>query len=213
MVNSDLGDAVRLFWNVGEVAGSDTFTRLLTRQADGSLVAEVRVPQGQTVQATIGFELPTEVTADMNGAAESTALDFLVRVRLQGETAAPELPKLAVTGAQVLGLLALGLGLLGLGLLLRALVRRRRPACDDCGHRIVRGERWSEHHAEDGTRHVQCETCAGQASGPRDAAEGHRLAPHTAGAPASSDRLDAEPTGTHPDLSADQCSQSGVLTR
>ncbi|MFB9955820.1 hypothetical protein [Cellulomonas denverensis] len=100
--------------------------------------------------------MPAEVSDHRATGADGTVLHFQVQARLQGETAATELPQLAITGSQVLGLVALVLGLLLMGWLLLALARRRR--CDDCGARVRRGEDWTARRV-DGVRQLRCADC------------------------------------------------------
>lgn len=157
----DLAEAIQLFWDVAGVQGDERFSTLLATGQEPPVVAQVRVPQGETVPVTVGFSMPTEVTG-YTAAESASVLDFHVHMRLHGDTAAPgvvapDVPDLAVTGGRILGLLALALGLAGLGWLLTLARRRRR--CDDCGTRRTRGDRWTEQHAEDGTRTGRCAPC------------------------------------------------------
>lgn len=155
--NADLAEAVDLFWDVAGVTGSERFAVLLDQ--DRPTIAEVAVPSGQTARVTLGFELPADVVDHTNAGADSTALQFQVQARMQGETTGvvPSTPDLAITGAQVAGVALLVLGLLVVGWLL-VLIARRRTRCDDCGRPIRRGEDCTVHHI-DGRRQVLCADC------------------------------------------------------
>jgi hypothetical protein len=154
----DLGDAIELFWDVAGIAGDERFSTLLASDEQRPVAAEARVPRGETVPVTVGFSMPAEVTGHTKAESDSV-LAFQVVVRLQGDTVDPQLPALAVTGAQLLGIIALALGLGLLGWLLVTVARQRRVRCDDCDTPLSRGDSWNEQHAEDGTRTVQCEPC------------------------------------------------------
>lgn len=170
--NPDLEEVVALHWDVGGVTGSETFATLLSSGQGRTEVAQVEVPQGSTSAVTVGFSMPAAVTGAMNQGAESSALEFLVTARMQGESAAPVLPvlpELPMTGAQVLALLALALGAMSLGMLLRALVRRRR-VCDDCDETIRRREGRTVRHHPDGSREVLCAACVERGSSAPDPA-------------------------------------------
>lgn len=172
--NPGLGEAIDLHWDVAGVEGSERFATL--HEEKQPTIAEVRVPEGGTVPVTVGFTMPATETGQRGG-DDSTTLHFRVLAHLQGETGVdpgpvppetapvdPEHPEpepdggLAVTGSQLLGAVLLLLGLLLAGWLLLAL-NRRRTACDVCGGRVDRGDRWTVHHAEDGTRTVECGDC------------------------------------------------------
>lgn len=171
--NPGLGEAIDLHWDVAGVEGSEQFAVL--HSAQQPTIAEVRVPEGGTVPVTVGFTMPASETGHRGG-DDSTTLHFRVLAHLQGETGVdpapvppepvdPEEPAepgpdggLAVTGSHLLGAVLLLLGLLLAGWLLLAL-NRRRTACDVCGGRVDRGDRWTVHHAEDGTRTVECGDC------------------------------------------------------
>ncbi|MET0433882.1 MAG: hypothetical protein ABW025_06905 [Cellulomonas sp.] len=168
--NPGLGEAVDLHWDVAGVEGSERFAVLHTERQP--TIAEARVPQGGTVPVTVGFTMPADETGQRGG-GDSTVLHFRVLAQLQGETGVdpgpepvdPEEPAepgpdggLAVTGSQLLGAVLLLLGLLLAGWLLRAL-NRRRTVCDVCGGRVDRADRWTVHHAEDGSRLVECGAC------------------------------------------------------
>jgi hypothetical protein len=165
--NPDLEEVVDLHWDVGGVTGSETFATLLSSDDARTEVAQVEVPQGSTVAVRIGFSIPLSVTGAMNQGAESSALELLVTARMQGDSAVapspalPQLPRLPVTGAQVLALVALALGLVSLGVLLAALVRRlrRRRVCDGCGERIRRRDGQTVRRSPDGSREVLCAVC------------------------------------------------------
>lgn len=132
----DLGRSVDLFWDTAGVAGQERFATLVGAGGQGQVVSEVAVAHGATVPVTVGFTMPAEVTAHQ-GTDDTGVLEFQVVIRLQGDTAAaPPLPGLAITGAQVAALIALALVLAGLGWLLWLLARRRRPRCEDCGARL-----------------------------------------------------------------------------
>lgn len=159
--NPDLEEVVDLHWDVGGVTGSETFARLLASGQARTEVAQVEVPQGSTVAVRVGFSIPVSVTGATNQGAESSALEFLVTARMQGEPAVPQLsqlPQLPVTGAQVLALVALAVGLVSLGVLLTALVRRRR-VCDDCDEKIRRSDGRTVRRSPDGSREVLCAAC------------------------------------------------------
>lgn len=153
----DLSEAIDLFWDVAGVDGQERFSTLLAADQQ-PVVSQVAVPRGATVPVTVGFAMPAEVTGYAD-AASSGVVEFQVVVRLQGDTTPAQVPALAITGTQVLGLVALALGLAGLGWLLLALARRRHAACDDCGTRLRGDDTWSAHQHADGTRRVQCGTC------------------------------------------------------
>ncbi|WP_158370133.1 hypothetical protein [Cellulosimicrobium cellulans] len=168
--NPGLGEAIDLHWDVAGVEGSEQFAVLHSEKQP--TIAEVRVPEGGTVPVTVGFTMPASETGHRGG-DDSTTLHFRVLAHLQGETGVdpapvppepvdPEEPGpdggLAVTGSHLLGAVLLLLGLLLAGWLLLAL-NRRRAACDVCGGRVDRGDRWTVHHAEDGSRTVECGDC------------------------------------------------------
>ncbi|WP_147794678.1 hypothetical protein [Cellulomonas sp. Y8] len=175
--NPGLGEAVELHWDVAGVEGSERFAVLHSERRP--TIAEVRVPEGDTVPVTVGFTMPPAETAQRGGDG-STTLHFRLLAQLQGETDVepgpvppepepvdPEEPVapepapdggLAVTGSQLLGAVLILLSLLLAGWLLAAL-GRRRAACDVCGGGVGRGDRWTVHHAEDGTRSVECGEC------------------------------------------------------
>jgi hypothetical protein len=172
----DLSEALDLFWDVAGVEGQERFATLLASDRERPVVSEVVVPRGETVPVTVGFSMPAEVAGYADAASDGVA-EFQVVVSLQGDTAAPEVPALAITGSHLLGIAALALGLAGLGWLL-TLARHRRLRCDGCGTRLRRGDRWTEQHDEDGTRLVRCERCQGlgiaDVARPAEAAAGRR---------------------------------------
>ena len=164
--NPELAEVVELFWDVGGVTGQETFATLLDLAGRGDpVVAEVRVPQGQEVAVTVGFEMPADVTTQTNEDAASTELLFQVLATLRGDTAGtPPLvpgvpPDLAATGMQVAGgtLIAIAAGLLLLGVPLIGLRRRRCDACDEV---IERGEVRVTVRGADGRSAAYCEACA-----------------------------------------------------
>lgn len=173
--NPGLGQAIDLHWDVAGVEGSEQFAVLHSEKQP--TIAQVRVLEGGTVPVTVGFTMPATETGQRGG-DDSTTLHFRVLAHLQGETGVvpgpvppetepvdPEEPAepgpdggLAVTGSQLLGAVLLLLGLLLAGWLLLAL-NRRRTACDVCGGRVDRGDRWTVHHSADGSRQVECGDC------------------------------------------------------
>jgi len=161
--NTQLDDAVDLFWNVSGVTGRQSYASLLR---DGEPdVAEVSVPRGETALVTVGVDMPAEVTGHRNQGAPSTVLDFRVLATMQGETLATP-PALAFTGANLATLLALSaiaLGLTALGILL-AMLKRSRHRCEDCNDPIRATEDWTLHHTADGRRIYRCAECTLQAA-------------------------------------------------
>lgn len=133
----DLGEVVDLFWDAAGVVGRERFAALVATGDHGRVVSEVAVPHGATVPVTVGFTMPAHVSTHQ-GSVTSDVLEFQLVVRLQGDTAAaPQVPGLALTGAQVAVLVAVALALAALGGLLWLLARRRRR--EDCDAEVVDG--------------------------------------------------------------------------
>ncbi len=127
--NPRLAEDVTLFWNIGGVTGSDTFAAL--NSADRVSVAELAIPAGETVPVTVGFAMDAAVEGSRSAGGDSTILSFDVGVNLTGETAPPETPKLAITGATgILALICIAGALILLGILL-VVLRRRRDTRED----------------------------------------------------------------------------------
>lgn len=154
--NLDLADDITLFWDVAGVTGTESFATLL---ANGRVaIAEVAVPQGGDVAVTVGFAMDSAVQASRALGVDSTLLSFGVGVELGGNTEPQVAPKLAMTGLTgVLVLSVIAAALLAFGLVL--LLKRRRRACDDCGHVLSRDEGWIEHRSADARTHLHCESC------------------------------------------------------
>jgi hypothetical protein len=189
--NPELGGAVDLFWDVAGVEGQERFAILHdagrptiaeARVAQGDTVpvtvgftmpAEETGHRGGEAATTLHFRVLATMQGETGvdpGPGPSPEPDpgpgGEVPAPEPGEPdqAAPEAGgdgDLAVTGAHLLGAVLVLLGLLLIGWLLLALARRRRR-CDLCGERVDRGEGWTVHHAEDGTRSVECAACARQ---------------------------------------------------
>lgn len=145
--NPDLADDVQVFWQIGDMAGRESFAELLT--AEQPVVAQLLVARGEEVAVTIGIEMPVGTQSSRNGAQESTLLDLQVLARMGGDASAADGGEqagsgvtgpgaLAVTGAQVAALLLAAVLVALVGWLLVAAARRRRPTCDGCGRRVGR---------------------------------------------------------------------------
>lgn len=162
--NPDLAKDVDLFWDVAGITGNEVFDTLLTDTEH--TIAEARVDQGETVQMTVGFTMPAEVTTSQSAGGESTLLTFDVLVRMTGDSTSevlgtevePESGSLAITGSQLAGIALVVVGLVLAGWLLLA-IARSRPRCDDCGVRVNRADGWTVHHRDHGLREVHCAQC------------------------------------------------------
>jgi hypothetical protein len=128
---TDLGEALTLFWDVAGGAGAG---RLADLRGAGPRVdvAQVRVPHGESAAVTVGFTVPAETTGARSGGAEAPAVALDVLARLEGEAEPAAVPALALTGARLGGLVALALGLLVAGWLVVAAARGRARCCA-CG--------------------------------------------------------------------------------
>ena len=152
--NPDLADDVTLFWDIDGVSGEERFSELVP--LGRAHVAEIAVPQRETVQVTVGFEMDAAIETSKAQGSDSTVLSFDVGVELTGETEPPAMPKLSVTGAAgILALIGFALALLLIGWLLLAL-RRRAPHCDECDRKISREEVRIEYG---GGKRTLCASC------------------------------------------------------
>ncbi|TCK35463.1 hypothetical protein EDF60_2838 [Leucobacter luti] len=154
--NPDLADDVTLFWDIAGVSGEERFSELVA--LGRAHVAEIAVPQGDSVRVTVGFKMDAEVETSQAQGGHSTVLSFDVGVELAGETGPSAAPKLSVTGATgILALIGTALALLLIGWLLLAL-RRRAPYCDECDRKISRDERRIEYRGG-GAKRILCTSC------------------------------------------------------
>lgn len=148
--NPRLGEDIMIFWELGDLTGQQSFSALAAN--DRVEIAELALDQDETVQLTMGFEMPHEVESSRSFGAESTLLRFDVGIEMRDEAGAggpgvggpgaggPRPPGLAVSGGQLaLAAIAAAVALTLLGLLLLAL-RRRDRRCDDCDRDIPSDE-------------------------------------------------------------------------
>jgi hypothetical protein len=165
--NPDLAQGIELFWDAAGIQGSRSFADLLADQQDGTpILAQMTVPQEETVKVTVGFRMNIDQTEYRMLAAASTELSFDVVAQMREATAAAGVVPAGMprTGVTVIGAVALAVGLLVVGMLLLsgALLRRR---CGDCGKPVRHGDPFLEHHLGAGRRHLQCAACGGMPSG------------------------------------------------
>lgn len=155
-LNPDLADDVTLFWDVAGIEGEEQFAALLHRGRVS--VAELAVPQGETVAVSVGFAMDRAVETSASLGADSTALTFGVGVELTGETEAPVIPPLPETGAAgILAVIGLAAALLLSGWALLGLRRRRR--CDACDRRVTRDVAWVRRCDAAGVEETLCGDC------------------------------------------------------